>query len=261
MSAGDLITGLLVREFEAAARADTPLRVLAATSMASLVAGLTARAAGHDVAIAGGFAALDADPIPSLSLGESGLGIERSTRRGLFDTFSVLSRGWVGVAVSPGQLDGKARTNLSFVGGTHNEPGVALPGSRGLAENNTSPSRVWYVVPRHTSRTLVGEVDFVSGPEPAGDAPRRLITNLGVFVYDGGWRAESLHDGVAVTDVAENTGFPVDCSGSVVTPPISEDELAAIAAIDPDDLRGLEAAPDLARMGELIAAERKRLRG
>lgn len=256
MSAGDLITGLLVREFTAAVRADPPLRVLAATSMASLVAGLALRASGHDLAIAGGFAALDSDPTPSLSLGESALGVDRSPRRSLFDTFGVLNRGWVGVAVMPAQLDARARTNLSFVGGAHGEPVVAFPGSRGLPENNTSPSRVWYVVPRHSPRTLVAEVDFVSGAEPEGSAPRRLITNLGVFEYRQGWRADSLHDGVVASDVDEATGFPIDCSEASVTPPLTGTELIALAEVDPDDLRGLEAHPDLTRMGEVIARER-----
>jgi glutaconate CoA-transferase subunit B len=256
MSAGDLLTGLLVREFTTAARSEPPLRVLAATSMASLVAGLTVRAAGVDVAIAGGFAALDVDPAPSLSLGESALGFERSTRGGLLDTFSVLSRGWVGVAVTPAQLDARARTNLSHAGGSHDQPAVALPGSRGLPENNTSPSRVWYVIPNHSPRTLVAEVDFVSGPEPDGSVARRLITNFGVFVFDGHWRAESLHPGIDIDDVEANTGFDIDCAGAHATEPLSADELAAIAAVDPDDLRGLEASPDFVRMGEIIAAER-----
>lgn len=258
--AGDLITGLLVREFSAAVDASPPLRVLAPTSMASLVAGLVVRTGGRDLAIAGGFAALDTEPVPSLSLGESGFGFDRSTRGTLFDTFSVVSRGWVGVAVTPAQLDAAARTNLSHAGGTHDQPKVALPGSRGLPENNTSPSRVWYVVPKHSARTLVERVDFVSGPQPDGSVPRRLITDLGVFAFDGDWRAESLHAGVDVSDVDANTGFAIDCSPATITEPLSDDELSAIAAVDPEDLRGLEAAPDLARMGEVIAAERARLR-
>ncbi len=172
----------------------------------------------------------------------------------------MLSRGWVGVAVTPAQLDGSARTNLSHAGGSHDAPKVALPGSRGLPENNTSPSRVWYVIPRHSTRTLVAEVDFVSGPEPDGSVARRLITDLGVFVYENGWRAESLHDGVTTDDVESNSGFAIDCSHASMTEPLSAHELAAIAAVDPDDLRGLEAAPDITRMGEVIGAERARMR-
>ena len=140
-------------------------------------------------------------------------------------------------------------------------PPEVLAGAINSVNNNTSPSRVWYVVPKHSARTLVGEVDFVSGPEPRGGASRRLLTNLGVFVYEQRWRAESLHAGVTAEDVDANTGFTVDCSQASTTEPLSADEIAAIEAIDPDDLRGLEAAPDLARMGELIAAERARLRG
>jgi len=258
MSDTDLIAGLLAREFRTAAAADPPLRVLAATSMASLVAGLAVRREGFDVAIAGGFVALDASPSPSLSLGESALGTDTSARGSLFDTFAVLARGWVGVAVTPAQLDASGSTNLSFVGGSHVLPKVAFPGSRGLPENNTSPSRVWYVIPRHSPRTLVAQVDFVSGGPPAAHPARRLITNLGVFqLGEMGWFTISLHDGVTPEQVAEQTGFTIDCSTATVTTPLPESEIAALDRVDPENLRALEAAPDLEAMARLIATERK----
>ena len=47
----------------------------------------------------------------------------------------------------PAQLDRVGATNLSYVGGSYESPRVALPGSRGLPDNNDSPSRVWYLVP------------------------------------------------------------------------------------------------------------------
>jgi glutaconate CoA-transferase subunit B len=258
MSATDLIAGLLAREFRGAAAGRPPLRLLAATSMASLVAGLAVRQEGTDLAIAGGFVALDANPSPSLSLGESALGTEASARGTLTDTFAALARGWVGVAVTPAQLDAGCRTNLSFVGGTHAKPKVAFPGSRGLPENNTSPSRVWYVVPKHSPRTLVEQVDFVSGPTPPPGAARRLITNLGIFDFTAdGWHAVSLHPGVGADEVSEHTGFAIDCSTATATHDLTDEELAALHAVDPDNLRALEAAPDVKEIGRLIAAERQ----
>lgn len=257
MSTTDLMAGLLAREFRAATAGRPPLRLLAATSMASLVAGLAVRGEGTDLAIAGGFATLDVAPSPSLSLGESALGVETSTRGTLTDTFAALARGWVGVAVTPAQLDAECRTNLSFVGGTHAQPAVAFPGSRGLPENNTSPSRVWYVVPKHSPRTLVEQVDFVSGPTPPQGAARRLITDLGIFDFTpAGWKAVSLHSAGGAEQVAEQTGFAIDCTAAATTVPLSDVEIAALAAADPDDLRSLEAAPDLDRIGQRIAAER-----
>lgn len=257
MSATDLIAGLLAREFRAAAADRPPLRLLAATSMASLVAGLAVRHEGTDLAIAGGFVALDANPSPSLSLGESALGVEASARGTLTDTFAALARGWVGVAVTPAQLDGACRTNLSFVGGSHDAPKVAFPGSRGLPENNTSPSRVWYVIPKHSPRTLVEQVDFVSGPTPLPGAARRLITDLGIFDFTtAGWQAVSLHFDVTVDQVGEQTGFMIDCTAAATTEPLSRAEITALTAVDPDDLRALESAPDLDRIGQQIAAER-----
>jgi hypothetical protein len=104
---------------------------------------------------------------------------------------------------------------------------------------------------------LVPEVDFVSGPGPDPALERRLITNLGVFSFGaGGWSAASLHEGITAEDVAAQTGFAIDCSSATSTPTLTDEECNALAAVDPDNLRGLEAAPDMDAMGQQIAAER-----
>ena len=38
---------------------------------------------------------------------------------------------------------------------------------------------------------------------------------------------------------------------------MTDEELAALDVVDPDNLRALEAAPDLEEIGRLIAAERE----
>ena len=168
---GDLFTTVLAREFAAAA-ADDGVRVIAVTTTASLVAALAARRLGAaDLAIAPGFGTLDGAPRPALSLGERALRAGASPRGPVSDTFVAVARGLMGVVVTPAQLDSRGATNLSHIAGTHAAPRVALPGSRGLPDNNDSPSRVWYLVPDHAARTLVDRVDFVSGTSalPAAD--------------------------------------------------------------------------------------------
>jgi glutaconate CoA-transferase subunit B len=240
---GDLMTAVLTREFVAAAT-DDGVRILAATTTSSLVAALAAQRLGADeLAIAPGFGTLDAAPRPSLSLGEAALNTAASPRGPISDTFVAVSQGLVGVVVMPAQLDATGATNLSYVGGTHDEPRVALPGSRGLPDNNDSPSRVWYLVPDHSPRTLVDRVDFSSGPPPSPGRIRRLITRLGVFelVHGEGWRAVALAPGVDAGDIAEAGTFDIsvlDNVGEIAAVTAKEAEILSV--VDPDGLRSIE---------------------
>ena len=254
----DLIVAELARGFRAASTLDPPLRIVAMTSNSSLVAARMAQDAGADISIATGFTVLDGDPRPSLSLGAAAMGMGASARGPISDTFVALARGWIGVVVSPAQLDGRARTNLSRVGGNNAAPRVALPGSRGLPENNSSPSRVWYLVPNHSPRALVVDVDFVSGPEPPPERSRRLITNLGVFDHSiDGWRLRSRMPGSTPAAISSATGFPVlgvDAAEEVA--PLSSSEREAFDRIDPDRLSHFELGRDPAEMVRYIVRER-----
>jgi acyl CoA:acetate/3-ketoacid CoA transferase beta subunit len=91
--------------------------------------------------------------------------------------------------------------NLSAIG-DHANPKVQLIGSRG-APGNTVNHATSYWVPNHTVRTFVDRVDFISGVGP----PAYIVTNLAVFA---GMRLRSLHPGVTIDDVKENTGFSLD---------------------------------------------------
>ena len=254
----DLMLGVLVDEFLTAAAASPPMRVCAMTSNVSLVAALAARHLGAPIDIAVGFTRLSGDPRPALSLGAAALGIGASPRAPIVDTFVALARGWIGVVTSPGQLDARCRSNLSRVGGTDHAPGVALPGSRGIPENNTSPSRVWYLVVNHSPRTLVAEVDFVSGPEPRVGAHRRLLTGLGLFEYRAGWHALGRMAGVGVEQISEATGFEISglADAPELTGPRSE-VASALDVVDPDRLSHFELGRSAAEMGGIIGAERK----
>jgi glutaconate CoA-transferase subunit B len=255
----DLITTVLAREFVTAAR-DRDLRVVAVTTVSSLVAALAAQQLGApQIALAPGFCTLDAPAVPTMALGEIALGTARSARGPLSDTFVALARGRVGVVTSPAQLDSSGATNLSRVGGTNEAPGVALPGSRGLPDNNDSPSSVWYLFPDHSPRRLVPEVDFVSGPSPSNGRFRRLVTPLGLFELADGWSAVALAPDVAAADVVEATGFtvriPDDCP---VIPAPTAEELAVLESVDGENLREIEflAGPDAGkRFAEVVQLE------
>lgn len=257
MSAGDLLTAVLIRQFQEAV--GQGMRVLAVTSPSSLVAGRAVQQGEGRLALATGFGTLDAPADPTVSLGDAKLGTARSPVGHWSDTFVALRRGMVGVVTSPAQLDAMAATNLSRVGGTNEAPKLALPGSRGLPDNNDSPSFVWYLFADHNPRILVPKVDFVSGPPPGPDRVRRLLTPLGLFEHRDGWRALGLFAGVDPTEVEARTGFAIDCSQAGAIPPPRPEELAAMEAVDPLRLRDLEFLSRevaAARFAEAVRLER-----
>lgn len=252
---GDLVTAALAREI-----ADSGIRVFAVTSPATVAAARAARALGAErLAIAAGFTALDAAPVPSATLGEAALFAGPApAREWVTDTFALLARGHVGVATAPAQLDARGRTNLSGVG-PPGRPKVALPGARGLPDNNHSPSRVWYIFPAHSPRQLVERVDVVCGAPPSAGAVRRLLTPAGCFDLGAdGWRALWLAGGGAEL-VAGAPGLGVVLTGD--EPVVHEPDAGALAAVreaDPHELRHIEfASAEEARERYASAAARE----
>lgn len=123
-------------------------------------------------------------------------------------------------AVSSAQFDGDGAINLSAIG-PFEQPKVRLPGGAGAAEVIKMYRKMIAYFGNHNSRTLVDKVGFVTGTrwkvgrearEAAGlqPGPVIVVTNLAVLVKDeddAPFRIESVHPGVDVENVVENTGF------------------------------------------------------
>ena len=258
----DLVTTLLARDIVESVRS-RGLRVLAMTSPVSMVAGLMAKRIGAPgLALAGGFGRLDVAPRPGVITGEFALGMDAAPHSMSAETFMALARGRVGVVTSPAQIDARAALNLSGVGGTHERPAVALPGSRGLPDNNHSRSTVWYFVPEITTRRLVAQVDFVSGGPPAPGIRRLLLSPTATLEFEAatGWRIVGLTEGTSVEDVRAATSFELAADAPPVHVAPSADELAALAEVDPFGLRRMDfgSMPNDV-LGEVIAAETREL--
>jgi len=124
------------------------------------------------------------------------------------------------------------------------------------APGNTINHPTSYWVPNHSTKSFVAQVDVVSGVGydralalgPVASrfhAIRRVISNLGVFDFatpDHLMRLASVHPGVSVDDVVQNTGFPL-----VIPDPLpqtrapSQEELRLIReVIDPSGLGNKE---------------------
>jgi len=154
--------------------------------------------------------------------------------------------------VGPVQLDRFGQANISVIG-DHKKPKAAMLGARGFPGNSIShPNSFFFQA--HTKRAFVaGEVDFVcmagynperylDGRKPAGLDLRRIVTNLCVMDFGGPdhqIRVVSLHPGVTFDEVQENTSFPLARIGDEIptTPPPTAEQLAAIARLDPNEVR------------------------
>ena len=153
--------------------------------------------------------------------------------------------------VGPSQIDQYGQANISALGDYHS-PKVQMLGVRGFPGNSISHANSFFV-PMHSKRAFVsGEVDTVCsiGYNPArlpkgysfDDIDiRQIVTNLCVMDFEPATkqvRLVSLHPGVSLADVVENTGFEVLIPNDVpTTAEPTADELSAIAKLDPNNMR------------------------
>lgn len=154
--------------------------------------------------------------------------------------------------VGPTQIDRFGQANISALGGTYEQPKVQMLGVRGFPGNSISHANSFFV-PSHNKRVFVeGECDVVSSigynPErlPKGRTLddidiRFVVTDLGVFDWQGpdhSFRIRSLHPGITLDQVIENTGFPVHVDGDVPTTPApTAEQMAIIEQLDPQNWR------------------------
>jgi glutaconate CoA-transferase subunit B len=129
----------------------------------------------------------------------------------------------IGVDVEPIssiQADQYGNINISVVG-DYEKPLLRGPGGAGAPEVVKMHRKMIGYFPNHSKRTLVPKVDFVTGTRwkisneartKAGlrPGPLKYITNLAILTKDKEdkpFKIESVHPGVSVDQVIENTGF------------------------------------------------------
>ncbi|KYH36361.1 MAG: 3-oxoacid CoA-transferase subunit B [Candidatus Bathyarchaeota archaeon B23] len=153
--------------------------------------------------------------------------------------------GFLGAA----QIDPYGNLNTTVIG-PHERPRVRLPGSGGA---NDVGSLCWrtIILMRHERRRFVESLDFLTTPGyltgpgarervglPADTGPYRVITQLAVLGFDEETKRMkllSLHPGVSMEEVMENTGFELIIPEEVsTTQPPTEEELRLLRGeIDP----------------------------
>ncbi|QQD19581.1 ketoacid CoA transferase [Spongiibacter nanhainus] len=178
--------------------------------------------------------------------------VARETWMGFSRIFDNVWSGKRHLTGGPTQIDRFGQANISALGSDYNKPKVQMLGVRGFPGNSICHANS-YLVPAHSKRVFVeGECDVVCtigyNPDrlPKGYSfdeidVRQIYTNLGVFDFRGPNRQMqivSLHPGVTVEEVQDNTGFPVHVPENIATTAApTEEQLAVIQQIDPKNLR------------------------
>lgn len=169
------------------------------------------------------------------------------------ELMGLMAQGYVTLGMVGGaQIDRFGNLNSSYIGG-YSAPASRLPGSGGASDIASLAQRLVALMP-HERRRFVEEVDYITSPghgsgsgwrEGAGLPRRRgslsyggpyaVISTLGTFCFDesGEMTLASLHRGVTVEQVRENTGWRLKISPILnETPPPSPDEIAALRATE-----------------------------
>jgi glutaconate CoA-transferase subunit B len=214
-----------------------------------IAAGLAALTFSPDLLLNDAECTLVREPVPVGPRGEYRLKVEGWLP--FRKVFHLLTSGKRHAMTVPTQLDRFGHCNISLIGDPA-RPKAQLLGVRGIP-GNTINHTCSFFVPNHSPRTLVERVDMASGVgyDPARWRSgvrrdlmelRRVVTNLAVLDFGGpdhAMRLLSVHPGLTVEQVQEQTAFPLVVPSDVgETPAPTAEQLRLIRSVlDPHDQR------------------------
>jgi glutaconate CoA-transferase, subunit B len=187
-----------------------------------------------------------------LSIGDPTLVTGSSLVCSMYDIFTLyLQRGNVDVGFLGGaQIDRFGNINATVIG-EYEHPKVRLPGSGGSMEIAAWANRCYIMTP-HQKRRFPEKVDFATSAgflsgraarEAAGvrgSGPQAVVTNLGILTpnENGELVLSSIHPGVTVDQVRQNTGWPLQVMEDLrVTDPPTAEELRILREdLDPEHI-------------------------
>jgi glutaconate CoA-transferase subunit B len=190
-------------------------------------------------------------PTMPISVGDSRTFLRAIMATSMADVMETCQRGMIDYTFLGGaQIDPYGNLNSTIIGADYTRPKTRLPGSGGA---NDLASLCWriLVVTKHDRRRFVEKLDFLTTPgyltgpgarEAAGlspgTGPYRVITDLAILGYhETTKRMEvlSLHPGVTLEQVRDNTGFELGAQANLLpTSPPTEQELKILREeVDP----------------------------
>lgn len=172
-------------------------------------------------------------PTMPISVGDSRTFYKAVMATSMADVMETCQRGMMDYTFLGGaQIDPYGNLNSTMLGKDYARPKVRFPGSGGA---NDLASFCWriLVVTNHDKRRFVEKLDFLTTPGyltgpgareaaglPPGTGPYRVITDLAVMGYhETTKRMEiiSLHPGVTLEQVRDNTGFELTVRSPLAT--------------------------------------------
>ncbi|MBU4605947.1 MAG: 3-oxoacid CoA-transferase [Proteobacteria bacterium] len=169
-----------------------------------------------------------------ISVGDSRTFFQADYAAGMAEMMTTCARGMIDYAFLGGaQIDQYGNLNSTSVG-DYNKPKVRFPGSGGA---NDFASLCWrtMIMTVHNRSRFVEKVEFLTSPGylggpgereeaglPPNTGPYKIITDLAILGYgeqSRRMRLESLHPGVSVDKVRENTGFALEIPEKVALTP------------------------------------------
>ena len=166
----------------------------------------------------------------------------------MMDIMSLLQNGRVSLGfIGAAEIDRFGNLNTTYIGGRENVQ-VRLPGSGG-GSDIASLSRRLVILMSHEKRRFLQRVSYLTSPGFGdgenwrehkglnGGGPCALITTKGVLRFDHDTKEmilDSIHPGVTVEEVLENTGWDLKLASKIKeTGPPTRSELRIIRKYDP----------------------------
>lgn len=216
-----------------------------------LAASIAMKTCNPDMLMTDSEAWMVSEPVPVGPRGD--YQIKRESWMGFSRIFDNVWSGKRHAMVGPTQIDRFGQANISMIGSDYNKPKTQMLGVRGFPGNSISHANSFFV-PNHNSKVFVaGECDMVASIGYNKDRLakgwtleelvdiRWIITNLCILDFTGPDHQiaiRSLHPGVTVEQVVENTGFPLHIPADIPTTPApTAEQLALLAQFDPHNLR------------------------
>jgi len=190
-------------------------------------------------------------PTMPVSVGDSRTFYKALMATSMRDVMASTARGMVDYSFLGGaQIDAYGNLNSTMIGHDYDRPKVRMPGSGGANDLATNCWKI-LVLTLHDKRRFVEKVDFITSPGylngpqareqaglPPGTGPYKVITDLGIMGYDPltcRMRIESIHPGMTVEQIKQNTGFEIGIADDLIeTKPPTDLELEILREqVDP----------------------------
>jgi len=188
-------------------------------------------------------------PVLPISVGDSRTFYMAVAASSMHDSMSMAQAGYIDYGfLGAAQIDKYGNINTTVIG-PYDRPKARLPGSGGANDVGTLCNKT-IIIMRQDKYRFVEKVDFLTTPGyldgfdsrektglPKGSGPYRVITQLGVYGFDDEakrMKLLSIHPGVTVDQIKENSGFEIIIPDTVdVTKPPISSELKILKQIDP----------------------------